>query len=214
MEKNECKQCPSMDGKDHERFYIMGRICIDVVKAKELLAKREVKTSALTRKDIEAMGFVLSNEPRVDEKGVKYFSIPFYGHVEEHLAHIPTEKLEAPMIFVRFMFENSAAKRNLATLRKAIKLLQADEFKELRLQMERLAETYAKEAKERKSADYLIDGTHRTIRRYREGAEKFTAVLLTPEESLACITGMYEDDFNRMGLFTVERKKLKKGRAA
>jgi len=92
----ECRQCPNGSEKEWYKF-----ICFvwDVKKARKFVEGRE--RHVVSVESLRKFGLPVDGEPQwqVDENGRKFKSLSVLCYVnEEHLAHIPTEKLEEPIL--------------------------------------------------------------------------------------------------------------------
>jgi len=91
-ETKECRQCPNGKNYEHYSFFAYEW---DVKKAREITAGRQPDRMA-TPDEIRKYGLQV-DPPRKDENGATYISL-FYTN-DEHLAHIPEEKLREPILF-------------------------------------------------------------------------------------------------------------------
>lgn len=104
MKTKKCENCPTADW-DGAEFYRWMLAIFDVKKARAIVQERE-PDGELSPAHMKAMGLPLeapSNGWKVDEQGRRYKTVGMGTYInEDHLSHIPKDKLNEPVIIAPF----------------------------------------------------------------------------------------------------------------
>jgi len=103
MTDTKCRQCPN--GTKYEHYSFLGGYEWDVLKAREITAGRKADRQ-VTPDELRKYGLQI-DPPKVGPNGERYISMMF--HSDEHLAHIPEEKLAEPIIFAPIIVGDSTS---------------------------------------------------------------------------------------------------------
>ncbi len=111
-----CNNCPSPEWDGYERFRMLDLV-FDIKLARDIVASNERERFEVTPEKLRGLAVPIDPEEdwKIGEDGIKRKSIHMGTYVnEKHLAHIPEDKLEEPVIVVPLRIWSKKEKNDIS----------------------------------------------------------------------------------------------------
>lgn len=119
-----CRQCPNGSDGEWYRFLVFEW---DVKKARKFVAQSAHKQGVVALETLKKYGLPIEKQvEKVDEQGRKYFTVSLFGINEEHLSHIPEEKLYEPILVAPLLMKGIRSTIIIDGSHRAVRLARED----------------------------------------------------------------------------------------